>query len=51
MYLMSCLAAGFLKMLAYTMMFAGVVIYSRFLTRWPYRRIYVYMQLLSAVVR
>jgi hypothetical protein len=39
-----------MKMFGYTMMFGGVVIYSRFLTRWPYRRIYIYMQLLSALV-
>jgi hypothetical protein len=32
------------------MMFAGVVIYSRFLTTWPYRKIYVSMQALSALV-
>jgi hypothetical protein len=37
-------------MMGYTMMFVGVVIYSRDLTRWPYRSIYVSMQVLSAVV-
>eukprot|EP00603_Paraphysomonas_imperforata_P010535 CAMPEP_0114480506 /NCGR_PEP_ID=MMETSP0104-20121206/17170_1 /TAXON_ID=37642 ORGANISM="Paraphysomonas imperforata, Strain PA2" /NCGR_SAMPLE_ID=MMETSP0104 /ASSEMBLY_ACC=CAM_ASM_000202 /LENGTH=110 /DNA_ID=CAMNT_0001655999 /DNA_START=110 /DNA_END=438 /DNA_ORIENTATION=- len=46
----SAIYIGVLKMIGYTMMFVGVVIYSRFLTRWPYRRIYIYMQVLSAVV-
>ena len=32
------------------MMLVGVVIYSRFLTHWPYRRIYISMQILSALV-
>eukprot|EP00603_Paraphysomonas_imperforata_P010499 CAMPEP_0114475414 /NCGR_PEP_ID=MMETSP0104-20121206/14130_1 /TAXON_ID=37642 ORGANISM="Paraphysomonas imperforata, Strain PA2" /NCGR_SAMPLE_ID=MMETSP0104 /ASSEMBLY_ACC=CAM_ASM_000202 /LENGTH=107 /DNA_ID=CAMNT_0001649919 /DNA_START=165 /DNA_END=484 /DNA_ORIENTATION=- len=46
----SAIYIGILKMFGYIMMLVGVVVYSRYLTRWPYRRIYIYMQILSAMV-